>query len=116
MNTDQYHITKSFNKESGKIQHVITHNGKTIYSMEYKFTSTGDRPSSPIDYLEAALRGEQIIIIPQYHQELQNIAFKLHLLNVCKTDEKTRISFRNQLKVIFSKLFDFKMFAAQIRL
>ena len=41
-------------------------------------------------FLEASLNGEQTIIVPQYYRELQNIAFELHLLNVCKSNDEKR--------------------------
>ena len=49
--------------------------------------------------------GEQVIINPQYYRELQNIAFELHLLNVCKADnEKGEISFTNKIKGQIKKM------------
>lgn len=105
MKTIEYHITKSFNEKTGKMHHTIECNGKTIYNLEFKCSETGYEPSSPVDYLEAALVGSQINITPQYHQELSNIAFELHLLNVCSTDNTKRdLSFVSKIKSLLTKV------------
>ena len=86
----EYNITKSFDKKTGKIRHIITKDREIVYDMTFKLSKNRNTPFSPIDFLEAALDGEQVIINPQYYRELQNIAFELHLLNVCKTDMKKK--------------------------
>lgn len=101
----EYNITKIFDKKTGKIQHIITKDGETVYDTTFKLSKNGNTPFSPIDFLEAALNGEQIIITPQYSRELQNIASELHLLNFCKTDdEKEKTSFTNKVKGLIKKV------------
>lgn len=105
MKTIEYHITKSFNEKTGEMHHSIECNGKTIYNLEFKYSETGYEPSSPVDYLEAALNGSQIKIVPQYHEELNNIAFELHLLNACSTDNsKKNLSFKSKIKALLTKV------------
>ena len=101
----EYNITKSFDKKTGKIRHIITKDREIVYDMTFKLSKNRNTPFSPIDFLEAALDGEQVIINPQYYRELQNIAFELHLLNVCKADyEKGEISFTNKIKGQIKKM------------
>ena len=101
----EYNITKSFDKKTGKIRHIITKDREIVYDMTFKLSKNRNTPFSPIDFLEAALDGEQVIINPQYNRELQNIAFELHLLNVCKTDnEKEKPSFTNKVKGLIKKI------------
>ena len=97
----EYNITKSFDKKTGKIRHIITKDREIVYDMTFKLSKNRNTPFSPIDFLEAALDGEQVIINPQYYRELQNIAFELHLLNVCKADmkkEKYHLQTRSKVK------------------
>ena len=119
MKTIEYHITKSFDKKTGKMHHTIECNGKTIYNLEFnkpkqdgicdvcgsELYEIEDEPSSPVDYLEAALAGSQINIIPQYHQELNNVAFELHLLNAYSIDNtKKSLSFISKTKALLTKV------------
>ncbi|RHU30983.1 hypothetical protein DXD68_04100 [Parabacteroides sp. TM07-1AC] len=105
MKTIEYHITKSFDKKTGKMHHTIECNGKTIYNLEFNCSEAGYEPSSPVDYLEAALAGSQINIIPQYHQELNNVAFELHLLNAYSIDNtKKSLSFISKTKALLTKV------------
>ena len=100
----KYCITKSFDKNTGHIRHTIIKDGETVYDMTFKLSQSDNIPFIPIDFLEASLNGEQIIITPQYYRELQNIAFELHLLNVCKTDnEKEKPLFINKVKGLIKK-------------
>mgnify|MGYP003469369670 FL=1 len=103
MQTIEYHITKSFDKKAGIMHHIISCNGKTIYNLEFKF-STSNTPFSPVDYLEAALNGSQINIVPQYHNELNNIAFELHLLKTSTDNSSKSLSLISRLKILLSKL------------
>ena len=97
----EYNITKSFDKKTGKIRYIITKDREIVYDMTFKLSKNRNTPFSPIDFLEAALAGEQVIINPQYYRELQNI----HLLNVCKADnEKGEISFTNKIKGQIKKM------------
>ena len=99
MTITEYKIIKSFNKEVGNVQHTIIKEGCIIYDISFMLPNSGESPLTPIDVFEAAINGEQITITPQYHQELQNIAFELHLLNACKTnDEKQKLTFVCKLK------------------
>ena len=101
----EYNITKSFDKKTGKIRYIITKDREIVYDMTFKLSKNRNTSFSPIDFLEAALAGEQVIINPQYYRELQNIAFELHLLNVCKADnEKGEISFTNKIKGQIKKM------------
>ena len=101
----KYCITKSFDKTTGHIRHTIIKDGKTVYEMTFKLSPNGSIPFSPIDFLEASLNGDQTIIVPQYYRELQNIAFELHLLNVCKSnDEKRKTSFANNIKSLINRI------------
>lgn len=107
MTSTEYKIIKSFDREVGNIRHTIIKNGCIIYDMSFMLPNTGESPLTPIDIFEAAINGEQITIPPHYHQELQNIAFELHLLNVCKrSDEKMKLTFackfKNAIKRIIS--------------
>ena len=77
----EYNITKSFDKKTGKIRHIITKDREIVYDMTFKLSKNRNTPFSPIDFLEAALDGEQVIINPQYYRELQNIAFELQRSN-----------------------------------
>ena len=86
MVVSKYYITKS----TGHIRHTIIKNGKTVYDMTFKLAPNSNIPFSPIDFLEASLNGEQTIIVPQYYRELQNIAFELHLLNACKSNDEKK--------------------------
>lgn len=105
MKTIEYHITKSFDKKTGKMHHTIECNGKTIYNLEFNCSEAGYEPPSPVDYLEAALAGSQINIIPQYHQELSNIAFEIHLLNTCNTNSvKRNLPFISKIKALLTKV------------
>lgn len=73
--------------------------------MTFKLAPNSNIPFSPIDFLETSLNGEQTIIVPQYYRELQNIAFELHLLNACKSnDEKRKISFANKIKGLINRI------------
>ena len=103
MQTIEYHITKSFDKKAGTMHHIISCNGKTIYNLEFKF-STSNTPFSPVDYLEAALNGSQINIVSQYHNELNNIAFELHLLKTSTDNSSKSLSLISRLKILLSKL------------
>lgn len=73
--------------------------------MSFTLPNTGESPLTPIDIFEAAINGEQITITPQYHQELQNIAFELHLLNVYKRDdEKMKLTFACKFKNVIKRI------------
>ena len=105
MVVSKYYITKSFDKTTGHIRHTIIKDGKTVYDMTFKLAPNSNIPFSPIDFLEASLNGEQTILVPQYYRELQNIAFELHLLNACKSnDEKREISFANKIKGLINRI------------
>lgn len=103
MQTIEYHIIKSFDGKTGIMYHTITCNGKTIYNLEFNY-SKDNTPFSPVDYLEAALNGSQINITPQYHDELSNIAFELHLLNACTNIPSKNISLVSGIKMLLYRL------------
>lgn len=105
MSITEYKIIKSFDKKAGSIRHTITKNGYTIYDLSFTLPNTGESPLTPINIFEAAINGEQIIITPQYHQELQNIAFELHLLNICKANnEEMKLTFVCKIENVIKKI------------
>lgn len=105
---EEFHTVESYDENTGTF-HLTIKNcaGEIVYESSYKVTSRGNRPYAPIDYLRAALNGEQIVIIPSYHDNLVAITHELHMLNACETDEeKESPSFarklRKQFKVFIS--------------
>lgn len=99
----EFHIIESYDENTNTIHHIIKdYAGEIVYESSYKVMSPENKPCTPIDYLRAALNGEQIIIIPSYHEDLMNITHELHMLNVCKTnEEKEKPSFIRRLRCQF---------------
>lgn|SRR5574344_185867 len=106
MKIKEYKIIRSIDKENMILRDTILKNEKLIYETSYKLSNTRtNSPINPIDIFEAAINGEQITIIQNHNQELQNIAFELHLLNSCKeTKIKFQIISTNKFKNTIKKM------------
>lgn len=44
----EYNITKSFDKKTGKIRHIITKDREIVYDMTFKLSKNRNTPFSPI--------------------------------------------------------------------
>lgn len=107
----EYHITVSLDSETDTIHHVIRDgHGTLVYNMSNRrLTSRNGFALAPTIYLEAALDGKQVIILPDSCScELHKTINDLRRIKSCEPNEVKAhptfgSRFRDYLKQLFSK-------------